>query len=107
MLSGLARDLRRKADAFPLPLYVAVNNEQDVGCLRLESLRDLLVQPANELSIAFRTSTTPHAFAIDRSGIVVATDTPNTFDHLLALVRPALREGGDALRRTPEEVVPA
>jgi hypothetical protein len=55
----------------------------------------ILYEESGELSRAFRTSTTPHAFAIDAHGTVVDTGTPNTFDRVLSLAERA-RKGGEA-----------
>jgi AhpC/TSA family len=94
--SALIRDLKRDAAGIPVPVYIVAKDERDVNSLGLEELANVLIQPNHELAIAFRTSTTPHAFAIDRTGTIIAADTPNRLGQLRELVRPVLREGGDA-----------
>jgi len=105
--SGLIRDLRRGADALPLPVYIVADNDDEVQALGLTNVANVLIQPKHELAIAFRTSTTPHAFAIDRSGTIVATSTPNALNQLRELIEPALERGGDAPGLEQVEVVSA
>lgn len=97
--SGLLRDIRRNGTDLSAPCYLVVDSEQEVRSLGLEEVENVLIQPENELSIAFRTSTTPHAFAIDRRGLVVGANTPNRLRHLQDAIRPALDRGGDAARQ--------
>ncbi len=92
--TGLVRDLRRGA-RLPLTVYVIVSGEEEAQSLGLSALPDVLIQPENELSIAFRTSTTPHAFAVGIDGTIIATSTPNSLDQLQELIRPPLEEGGE------------
>jgi thiol-disulfide isomerase/thioredoxin len=54
----------------------------------------LAYQRDHEVSHAFATSATPHAFAINRSGTIVAAGFPNTLDRLQTLAGQA-QEGGD------------
>ena len=103
--SGLIRDLRRKRTELTIPFYVVVNSIEEVHVLGLEELDNVLVQPEHELSIAFRTSTTPHAFAINPSGVIVAVNTPNNLSQLKELVQPAVTRGGDAPVQRRSEVV--
>lgn len=103
--SGLVRDLRREAERLPIAVYVAAENDDEVHSLGLQDVPNVVVQPRRELSIAFETSTTPHAFAIDRRGTIVATSTPNTLDQLRELLEAALAEGGDAPGLERTEVV--
>jgi len=72
-----------------------VSGEEEAQSLGLSALPDVLIQPENELSIAFRTSTTPHAFAVGIDGTIIATSTPNSLDQLQELIRPPLEEGGE------------
>ncbi len=89
----LARELRRPHE-LGVPLYVALNDPRDAKALGLENLDDALTQAHGDLAQAFKTNTTPHAFAIDGSGTVVATGTPNTVKGLVELAAAA--KGGDA-----------
>ncbi len=89
-----------------IPSYVVVTSHSEVHSLGLEEVENVLVQRERELSIAFMTSTTPHAFAIDRSGMIVANSTPNTLSQLQELAQPAVTRGGDASRKQRTEVVP-
>jgi hypothetical protein len=89
----LARELRRRHE-LGVPLYIALNEPSDAKQLRLEALDDALTQAHGDLGQAFRTSTTPHAFAFDSKGTVVATGTPNTVKGLVELAAAA--KGGDA-----------
>ncbi|MBA3736760.1 MAG: hypothetical protein H0W90_16480 [Actinobacteria bacterium] len=93
---GLVRELRRSVGTLPIPVYVVAENDDEVEALELAQVPNVLIQPKRELSIALKTSTTPHAFAIDRSGTIAATSTPNTLHQLRELVEPALDGGGDA-----------
>ncbi|MBA3736106.1 MAG: hypothetical protein H0W90_13080 [Actinobacteria bacterium] len=103
--AGLIRDLRRTGAGISIPHYLVTRDKEEVYSLGLETFGNVLMQPEYELSIAFRTSTTPHAFAIDRSGTIVAAETPNRLDQLRELVRPALGRGGDALDEKLRDVL--
>ncbi len=105
--TGLIRGLRRDAAGISIASYLVARDEKEVYSLGLEGFANVLIQPEYELSIAFRTSTTPHAFAIDQSGTIVATDTPNRLDQLRELVRPALRRGGEAVDKERRDVLHA
>jgi hypothetical protein len=94
--AGLARELRRKTPRLGVPLYVVFGSASEVRATGLEKLEHVLVQDRSELSGAFETSTTPHAFAIDAVGVVVAATTPNTFSQLNDFVGAALAGGGEA-----------
>jgi hypothetical protein len=89
----LARELRRRHD-LGVALYIAFNELSDAKQLGLEALEDAVTQVEGDLAQAFRTSTTPHAFAFDSKGTVVASGTPNTVKGLVELA--AAVKGGDA-----------
>jgi hypothetical protein len=103
--SRLLRELKRDATTLPLAVYVVAENDDEVHSLGLQDVPNVVVQPRREVSIALRTSTTPHAFAVDGSGTIVASSTPNTLDQLRELVEPALAQGGDAPSREHAKAV--
>ncbi|MBA3736833.1 MAG: redoxin domain-containing protein [Actinobacteria bacterium] len=105
--SGLIQGLRRNGAELSIRSYVVVNSDEEVHALRLENVQNVLIQPDGELSIAFRTSTTPHAFAINRSGVIAAVSTPNNLSQLQELVPRAITRGGAASRQQQAEVVPS
>jgi hypothetical protein len=95
--SELVRGIRRSGGDFALPTYIVVSSPEEVHLLGLDETRNVLIQADGDLSRAFRTTTTPHAFAFDSTGIVAAASTPNTLRQLEELVQNALRpEGGDS-----------
>jgi hypothetical protein len=89
----LARDLRL-ADQLGVSLYVILNAAADAEELGVTQLDHVLIQNGGHISSAFQTSATPHAFAIDSDGVIVANGSPSTFEGLRELALPALRRGG-------------
>jgi hypothetical protein len=53
----------------------------------LPSEVEVLFQRAAEVSSAFESSATPHAFAVDGTGVVVAKTVPNSVEHLRELAQ--------------------
>ena len=100
---SLAREIARRPPA-ELPFFLVVESEEEAAELGLDLADRVLVQPSRELSVAFRTSATPHAFVVDRDGVILANKTPNTVEGLRKLARPILR-GGDAAEKDTEAVV--
>lgn len=97
---ALAHELQRRRDV-GISLYVVLDGIDDARELRLIGLENILLQGDGQLSQAFKTRATPHAFVFDAAGALVAAGTPNTFDHLRNLARGVLEGGGDAPGRVP------
>jgi thiol-disulfide isomerase/thioredoxin len=80
---------------------VVVANDAAGGMGFLDGPRTVILHQADDdVSRAFATTATPHAFAIDSSETVVATGYPNTLKQLQALAREARKEVSEA--STPE-----
>jgi hypothetical protein len=92
----LARELRRKSldRLSDMRLIAVVRDERERDALRLERV-EVIYQPDFALARAFETSTSPHAFAIDVNGVVVARSTPNTLAGL-GEVADSVRSESDA-----------
>lgn len=92
---GLAAEIRTREGPAPLADLIVVAAESDADAALTDApYATLAFQSGRAVSDAFGTSATPHAFAVDTSGTVVASSFPNTLDHLEALAREASR-GGD------------
>lgn len=99
---ALAHELRRRSDV-GIHLYVVLGRIDEARELRLTGLENILLQGDGQLSQAFKTRATPHAFVFDAAGALVAAGTPNTYDHLRNLTRGVLEGGGDAPSRIPSQ----
>lgn len=92
----VARDLRRIANS-AIPIYIVANHLADVEALRLGSDQSVLIQTEGQLSAAFETSATPHAFVFGSDGLLKASGTPNSGSALRRLQESvSVEEGGDA-----------
>ena len=100
----LARDVRRQRNRSE-PVYVVVNDLNDATQLRLTEAQHVLIQRDGQLSEAFKTSATPHAFVFNSAGVLVAVGTPNSGAALDRLARPVLEEGGDASGQEAMEMI--
>jgi AhpC/TSA family len=93
--AALARDLRRHP-SHDESVYVVVSGPHDVEQLRLTEAQQVLIQRDGQLSEAFKTTATPHAFVFNSAGVLVAAGTPNSGAALRRLAAPVLGEGGGA-----------
>lgn len=69
----------------------------------------VVYQDRREVSRVFGTSSTPHAFAVDELGVIVAASVPNTMAQLVQLAATAWK-GGDAgtrHERLTQRAIPA
>jgi thiol-disulfide isomerase/thioredoxin len=96
---ALARELRRKLRREPLAaeLVVVVRDEAERDALGLRGV-DVVYQPDFSLAKGFATSATPHAFALNRDRVVVASSTPNTV-RLLRELAASIPDGRAAVLR--------
>jgi thiol-disulfide isomerase/thioredoxin len=87
---GLARELRRKGhrQLADLRVVAVVRDELERDALRLGGV-EVVYQPDFALARTFETSASPHAFAVDANGTVVARSTPNTVSRLRELADAA------------------
>ena len=99
----LARDLRRQDR--DESVYVVVSEPNDAEKLRLTEAQPVLIQRNGQLSEAFKTSATPHAFVFNSTGILVAAGTPNSGAALRRLAVTVLEEGGDAVGHEAMETI--
>jgi AhpC/TSA family len=101
----LAEDVREADFELPVELLVVADDgdgEADIG--EWPSPATLVYQRDHEVSRALATFATPHAFAVDAYGTIVATGFPDTLDRLQVLARKAL-EGGDARQAVSRHAV--
>jgi thiol-disulfide isomerase/thioredoxin len=87
---ALARELRRKGrrQLEGVRLVAVVRDELERDALGLDGV-EIVYQPDFALARAFETSASPHAFAVDPNGTVVARSTPNTVSRLQELADAA------------------
>jgi AhpC/TSA family len=100
----LAAALREDDVDLPVELIVVADELDLLSQLGEWPTATLTSQSAHQVSEAFRTGATPHAFAIDRGGTIAAAGFPNTAQRLMSLIEPTL-EGGDAQVATPRTAV--
>lgn len=102
--AALARDLRRHPSRDE-SVYVVVSEANDAEQLRLTEAQQVLIQRDGQVSEAFKTTATPHAFVFDRAGVLVAAGTPNSGAALRRLAAPVIEEGGDATGQEARETI--
>jgi hypothetical protein len=102
--AALARDLRRHPSRDE-SVYVVVTEPNDAEELRLTEAQQVLIQREGQLSEAFKTTATPHAFVFNGAGVLVAAGTPNSGAALRRLAAPVLEEGGDAAGQEAMETI--
>jgi malonyl CoA-acyl carrier protein transacylase len=101
---ALADDLRAARPPYLPSTLVLVVDEGREATAVIEGIdTEVIYQHGREVSQAFNSSATPHAFVIDRGGTVVATGTPNTLSALRELVVSLKRE--EVSRRSQEHSV--
>jgi thiol-disulfide isomerase/thioredoxin len=100
--SLLAELSRSDFDSVGVGLFVIVEDSPEGRSLRLSDKATCLYQSDHEAFRAFRTSVTPHAFAIDAAGRITETMVPNSLNDLQRLASE-LRRGGEA-NRSPSRV---
>lgn len=95
----VAADLRdRWESARGMRLMAVLEDEAEAEALGLPSGLQVLYQSNRVVSEAFRNSGVPHAFAVDRGGVVVATSGVQGVGGLKRL-DDALEKGGEAAPR--------
>lgn len=100
---GVLADELSDAEAIPgTRLLVVLNDRSECLELGLSSALPIAYQRNGEVSRAFQTTATPHAFLVDSRGVILASGTPNSRKALRDLVEESL-EGGDRIA-VPEEV---
>jgi hypothetical protein len=101
---ALEKDLAER-DLFGLEARViaVVGEHADAERLATVTGLEVVLQRDRSIARAFSSSATPHAFAIDASGVVIRSGTPNTFDALARLISEA--EGGDRTLETEARVL--
>lgn len=91
----LAAELRNNRPAIEPAQLVVVADASPQGQRLAEGLPARVVFEHGEVSRAFETASTPHAFAVDESGVVLGAFVPNTTRQLVEL-SDLVWEGGGA-----------
>lgn len=92
---ALVAEMRESSPALDRAQLVVVVEATPEGRRLADSLLARVVFEQGEVSRAFETVSTPHAFAVDERGVVVGAFVPNTTDQLVELSERVWEEGGD------------
>lgn len=86
---------RSRVPDLGVPVVVATASADQARKLATDPRVEVLIQRGRELSRAFESNVTPHAFVVDARGIVLASGTPNDWERLRLLAVEAIK-GGEA-----------